>query len=259
MPLCKSTKLNVSTPLNSEECPNDSIRALQSEVQPQEDAMDLYHNDSDTSDDNEDDANDWSGQDANLEAIILDALQGDLVLAAQLIPMLHNSLYTELALNITQKVGPWRRGITKCSPGSGTTPTDQRSFTNTRSSDTISNGRKRQRRSEFNNQNRKINEDDDEEEEDEDEKREPVAPGDASDGINPLPRLACLFNKHNPMKYGVQYGNTADTTNNTEYRICAGPGFNGITRLKYVIISMIIATYLWLQGALETKALSCAV
>jgi hypothetical protein len=191
--------------------------------------------DDDESDESEDDNsdNDWNGQDDNLEAIILEALQGDLPFAAKLIPILHQHLYSERATSTAQKVSPWRYGIKNCSPGAGRSSSEQTSSSNTRASDSTSNPRKRQRR--LSSQNQGLERDEDEEDDDEDGngKRGPKGVdgnGQESNSLE-LPRLACLFHKRDPARYGIQHG-AAQSSKKADYRSCAGPGFKSIQRLK---------------------------
>jgi hypothetical protein len=193
----------------------------------------------DDGDDQEDGENDeWSGQDDNLEAIVLEALQGNREMAAYLIPILHQEFRSECATNITQKIGPWL----KCSPDTGATPSDQKSSSNTNASESPTNNRKRQRRTESTGHRRKRDDEDEDDEEEDDEQRSPNefgGPADANGVV--ILRLACPFHKRDPIKYSVQNG-AAEGTRKLEYRACAGPGFKNEQRLKYVIIVAIEGT-----------------
>jgi hypothetical protein len=182
---------------------------------------------------NEEDDDDWSGQDDNLEIVVLEALGGDLVLAANLIPILHKSFYSEFSANITQKVGPWRHDVTKCSPGTEGTNSEQISSTNSRSNE--SNPRKRQRRPGPVNRNRDADEED-EEDEDDDNNRDPKDLSGSPDTEGVLLRLACPFHKRDATKYCIQH-DAVEGSKKTEYRTCEGPGFKSIQRLKFVITS----------------------
>ncbi len=195
------------------------------------------HNDFESDESDEDDFvaedeeerdDDWSGQDTSLESVILEALGGDLVLAAQLIPVLHKSFYCEFAADITRKVAPWANGITKFSEGGSPAQT---SFP-VEPENQSSNPRKRQRRFGSGNHNSR-EQDDDEDDEDEDEK-DPNSFGNGTENIaaSPVLRLACPFYKRDPAKYCIQHDAT-DNTKRINYRTCEGPGFNSIQRLKY--------------------------
>ncbi len=199
------------------------------------------HNDFESDESDEDDFinedeeerdDDWSGQDTSLESVVLEALGGDLVLAAQLIPILHKSFYCEFAANITRKVAPWANGITKYSEGGSP---EQTNFTVEQEKQS-SNPRKRQRRFESGKQNSR-EQDDDEDDEDEDEK-DPNNFGNVPENVatSPVLRLACPFYKRDPEKYCIQHDAT-DNTKRINYRTCEGPGFNSIQRLKYELRS----------------------
>ncbi|KAI5293806.1 hypothetical protein KEM56_005964, partial [Ascosphaera pollenicola] len=62
----------------------------------------------------EEDDNDWSGQNGNLESAVIEAVNGDLPLAAYLIPILHR----DYNLAVKNKVESWQFGN---NTGSGTT------------------------------------------------------------------------------------------------------------------------------------------
>jgi hypothetical protein len=201
----------------------------------EEDSDSEMGEDDDESDESEDDNsdNDWNGQDDNLEAIILEALQGDLPFAAKLIPILHQHLYSERATSTAQKVSPWRYGIKNCSPGAGRSNSEQTSSSNARASDSTGNPRKRQRRMGSQDQGLERDEDNEDDDEDGNEKRRPnEADGNAHDSNGPeIPRLACPFHKRDPAYYGIRHGATQNSKK-TDYRSCAGPGFKSIQRLK---------------------------
>jgi hypothetical protein len=181
--------------------------------------------------DNEEDDDDWSGQDANLEIVVLEALGGDLVLAANLIPILHKSFYSEFSANITKKVGPWRYDVTKCSPGTEGASSEPIS-SNTRSNE--SNPRKRQRRPGHLSHNRDADEEDEEDDDDENA-RNPKDLGGSPDTGGVLLRLACPFHKLDPTKYCIQH-EAVEGSKKADYRSCEGPGFKSIQRLKFVLI-----------------------
>jgi hypothetical protein len=194
---------------------------------------------SEEDDDDEDDEDEWSGQDNELERTVIRALDGDLSLAAHLIPILHMSVFSELTTTVTQKVGPWRRGVLTASHGLASTESEQAASSNGRIDDSTSNSRKRQRAS---NPSTRTTEAGDEDERNDDEhddsddggqdpKRRRSSP--ASALVPLLPRLACPFYKRNPAKYSAQ--STGDSKSTTNYRACAGPGFKSIQRLKYYL------------------------
>jgi hypothetical protein len=213
----------------------------ESNAEAQENELEAEPSDTETGDDDEsdedldeDEDNDWSGQDDNLEVLALKACGGDLVLAAQVIPMLHKSIYSGIAENITSKVGPWRRGITVCPPPGGRTRTsDQSSTSKTGTNESSGKSRKRQRRSSISIHDREREERDEEDDEDDEDKRGGKGRGDTlgSDDFEPIPRLACPFHKHNPTKYSIQHG-SSDNSKRISYRSCGGPGFKSIQRLK---------------------------
>jgi hypothetical protein len=186
----------------------------------------------DDEEDNED--NDWSGQDDNLEAIVLAALGGNLPLAAHLIPTLHKALYSEFSTKITRKVGPWCHGLAKSAPGMGSSGNQDVTSSNVHMNDSTSNPRKRQRRSTGHDRDPDEEEDDDGDEDD--EKGNPDGLGDTPEtgGLAQNPRLACPFHKRSPEKYCIQHGNV-ENSKKSDYRACAGPGFKNIQRLKYLI------------------------
>jgi hypothetical protein len=92
-----------------------------------------------------DEENDWSGQNDNLESVVLEVLGNNLPLAAYLIPILHKALYTEFQMSITKKVGPWQCGITKCVVGAGTPGSKQSSSSHGATNNSTHSHRKRQR------------------------------------------------------------------------------------------------------------------
>ncbi|KUJ09930.1 uncharacterized protein LY89DRAFT_740342 [Mollisia scopiformis] len=167
----------------------------------------------------------------DLEALVLKTVGGDLELAAYLIPIFHKMQYTDQLANITQKVDSWHNAlaINKCSPGTGAGQTPS---SNARSPD--GNGRAQKRRRGLGS-DRPIkesqDEDPDDDEDDDDNQDSKGAGEDGEGGVNTeLPRLACPFNKVDPIKYGIH--GVTDNSGKSQYRICAGPGFANIQRLK---------------------------
>ncbi|KAK3370971.1 hypothetical protein B0T24DRAFT_512290, partial [Lasiosphaeria ovina] len=51
------------------------------------------------------------------------------------------------------------------------------------------------------------------------------------DGEEPQWLLACPFHKRDPVKYGIQHGNSGNGKKH-RYRACMGPGFKSVQRLK---------------------------
>jgi hypothetical protein len=183
-------------------------------------------------DEMEDEEYDWSGQNDDLEAIVLECLSNDLPLAAHLIPILHKTLYTQLQTNIKGKVGPWRHGV-KCAAG-GVEGESRRNISSQESSSSPTNHRKRQRLPDGGGSRQPGGREDDNEEDDENgDGRNVKAPEDTSSNIRrqQLPRLACPFHKRDPAKYCVQH-DASDNSKKLDYRTCAGPGFGNIQRLK---------------------------
>ncbi len=191
--------------------------------------------DDDDEDDDEDD--NWSGQDDNLEARVLEALDYNLPLAAHLIPLLHKAIYVELEANATQKVGPWRYGVTKCASDAGEAKSGEIPSSTTPKNTSTSEPRKRQRNSSSRRYVREGDDEEEEDEEDDDGNREPKRQkdGPSSPGLQPHPRLACPFHKKEPLKYSIQH-EVVENGKKFDYRTCAGPGFKSIQRLMYVLL-----------------------
>lgn len=193
----------------------------------------------DIADDSDDEDNDWSGQDDNLEAIVIECLRGDLELAALWIPILHQSCYSKQTENVKQIVGPWRHAITKCSPGDEGATGAQTPSSTARSNEATGSSRKRQRRYGSTSRNRQAEDHEDDEDEEEDN-GDSKGLGEPSDIANPVQtyRLACPFHKRNSGKYCIQHSR-AENPRKTQYRACEGPGFKNIQRLKYALLSTI--------------------
>lgn len=192
----------------------------------------------DSGDDEEgDEDDDWSGQDSNLEAIILEAVGDDLPLAAHLIPILHRALRSDFAINANEKLGSWRYGVCKSAAQGSGAGGEQSSHDYT--TDPTNNPRKRQRRQGSSKaQSRKIDdfdEDDDEDDDDDPQESKDMEDDNGTGSQQPLPRLACPFNKRFPDKYSIQHGDV-EGSGKAKYRTCEGPGFKNIQRLKYVLV-----------------------
>lgn len=234
---------STSHPLNDTTVGHSVAEAV-AEARASENAMECLtsdseaEEDSDDSDDDEegDEDNDWSGQDSNLEAIILKAVGDDLALAAHLIPIAHRSLRSEFTINATEKLSSWRYGVIKSAHGSGAA--GEQTSTSYTTTVATNNPRKRQRRQgSSKSQSKKVDDFDEEEEDDEDDPQDSKGLGDdtGTEGQQPLPRLACLFHKRDPGKYSIQHGDV-EGPGKAKYRACEGPGFKSIQRLKYVLI-----------------------
>ncbi|KAH7418943.1 hypothetical protein BKA64DRAFT_698990 [Cadophora sp. MPI-SDFR-AT-0126] len=194
-------------------------------------------------DEDDDDASDeddsWSGQDSRVEAIILEAVGEDLELAAFLIPFMHRAYHSEINAYVKQKVGPWCQAQSKCSPGGDGVDgsgMDQTPSSTAQSNESPPSSRKRQRTS---GSTRQIREpdgdgDEDDEDEDEDDNQDSKEMGDHAGNGSPQPvrRLACPFFKREPSKYCTQLDTADSSNNNYRYRVCEGPGFKNIQRLK---------------------------
>ncbi len=179
--------------------------------------------DEETETDNDD--NEWSGQNGNLESLVIAAVDGDLALAAHLIPLLHR----DFSLALKSKVESWQctaaHGNEDASSGGGSGGRTSYSETSPDHSPDMS--RKRRRIDSGGRGRRGISGwDGDEEDEDEDAK-DPSPP--ASGDLQRM--LACPFHKRDAVKYGIQHGNSGGGKKH-RYRACTGPGFKSIQRLK---------------------------
>jgi hypothetical protein len=210
--------------LGASECAIESSNS-ESEIDDREDES------SEEGDHGSGDDNEWSGQNNNLEGLVLEALQGELQFAAQLIPVLHKYFYSDSAKGVTQKVSPWRYGVTKCSPGPGPS-SEQTSSSSGRNRESTS-SRKRPRASMIQSHEKTGHQDDDDHSEDDGNRRPKGGNGPLQmDGVLEVPRLACPFNKWKPEKYGIQHEAVESTQKTDFYRPCAGPGFKSIQRVK---------------------------
>jgi hypothetical protein len=185
--------------------------------------------------DDDDDENDWSGQDDNLEARLIEALGHDLPLAAYLIPLLYKVFRSEVSAKITRTVGPWCHDVTKCAPDRGSSSGKTPSSNAAVNSSNVSNNdaRKRSRGLDSLDHDHEPDDEDEDDEDEDDDKRDPKRSKNRLDssGPAPNPRLACPFYKLDPAKYSVQH-ETIENGKKPDYRVCAGPGFRSITRLK---------------------------
>lgn len=162
----------------------------------------------------------WSGEDDSFDAAIIAAVDGDLALAAYLIPLLHHSFSSA----VRSKVEMWQCGT---SPESGPQHSDGlRPGSSASANLSPTTPRKRRRRASSGGGGAGDGDGDD----DDEEREFGNANGNPESPSSPL--LACPFHKLNPIKYGIQHSATTATTKNDYYRPCAGPGFKTIQRLK---------------------------
>ena len=183
---------------------------------------------SDDETDTDNDDNEWSGQNGNLESVVIAAVEGDLGLAAHLIPLLHR----DLSLAVKSKVESWQwaagHGSDDASPtGSGGKTTSYMETSPDRSP-TIS--RKRRRTGSDGKGRKGVGGWDDDDDDDDDGKGQDPSNGGGGGG-GPHQMLACPFHKRDSAKYGIQHGNSGSGKKH-KYRACMGPGFKSIQRLK---------------------------
>jgi len=172
-----------------------------------------------------DNDNDWSGQNGNLESLVITAVDGDLALAAHLIPLLHR----DFSLTIKSKVESWQyTAATSNGDGSpdGSGSGDKTSYTETSPDQSPGISRKRRRTGFEGGDKRGVGGWDGDEDEDEDDIKPPGPP---SGELHQM--LACPFHKRDSAKYGIQHGNSGSGKKH-RYRACMGPGFKSIQRLK---------------------------
>jgi len=175
--------------------------------------------------DTDNDDNEWSGQNGNLESLIIEAVDGDLSLAAFLVPVLHH----EFQHALKSKVESWQ--CTAARGNSDESPGNKPSKPEPPPGQDSGNSRKRRRRSSSDGGGREAPGGGDGDEGDEDEDRDGDLGQSPPDGADSTPTLACPFHKRDPVKYGIQPGNSAGTKKH-KYRGCIGPGYKSIQRLK---------------------------
>ncbi|KAK4209755.1 POZ-AT hook-and zinc finger-containing protein 1 [Rhypophila decipiens] len=200
---------------------NEAVNSEQLETD-MSDSEDETAGESDT--DNDDD-NEWSGQNGNLESLIIDAVDGDLSLAAFLVPVLHH----DFQLALKSKVESWQ--CTTAHGSADSSHTGKPSSADLPRGQDGNNSRKRRRRSSSDGGGRGAPNGGDGDEGDEDDDRDGDLGQSPPDGIDSAPTLACPFHKRDPVKYGIQPGNSAGTKKH-KYRGCIGPGYKSIQRLK---------------------------
>ncbi|KAK0705658.1 hypothetical protein B0H67DRAFT_388929 [Lasiosphaeris hirsuta] len=181
--------------------------------------------DDETDLDTDDDDNEWSGQNGNLESVVIAAVEGDLGLAAHLIPLLHR----DFSLALKSKVESWQ-----CTTAHGSTADGSPNGSGAKSSyaETLPDqspgmSRKRRRTGSDERARKAVGGWDGEDEDEEDDSKDPSPPGTGE----PQQLLACPFHKRDSVKYGIQHGNSGSGKKH-KYRACTGPGFKSIQRLK---------------------------
>jgi hypothetical protein len=183
------------------------------------------------SDDEGDDEDDnWSGANDYLETAIYQAVFPDLALAAHLISEMYSMLLLGSSKKISRQVSSWREKITTCAGTtvSGTTSTEKAAPASGSSSALGTGSSKRNRLSGSADSNIGEEEEDDDDDSDE-SRRKRLKDSNGGSGLEiPTPRLACPFNKMDPLRYGIQHNQEGKS----RYRSCAGPGFLSIQVLK---------------------------
>ena len=187
-----------------------------------------YETAGETDADEDEEDNEWSGENGNLESLVVAAVDGDLALAAFLIPLLHK----DLNLAVKSKVESWQ---CTTSHGNSDSPGGKSEKSNpSRGQESGSGGsRKRRRRSSSTGGRREDigggweGEDGEDDEDNQGVDSTPAGPPDSTSAL----LLACPFHKHDPVKYGIQHTNPANGKRH-KYRACVGPGFKSIQRLK---------------------------
>ncbi|KAK0634409.1 hypothetical protein B0T17DRAFT_611427 [Bombardia bombarda] len=179
--------------------------------------------------DTDDDDNEWSGQNGNLESAVITAVDGDLSMAAFLIPLIHRNFNVALK----SKVLSWQC-TTTTHGGAGGSPGGKTSGSRGESSQGQGSGnsRKRRRRSGSDGGGREgVGGWDGDDGDDDEDNNGDLGPGLDTAGAESTPLLACPFNKRDPVKYGIQHGSSG-SMKKYKYRPCMGPGFKSIQRLK---------------------------
>ena len=184
------------------------------------------------SEDEDEDDNEWSGENGNLESLVISAVGLDYSLAAHLIPLIHR----DFNMALKSKVESWRcatsHGAGDPSASANTSPA-QASGTQASGMQASGNARKRRRA----NSNGDVREDKAgwNEDEDDDQKEQDnfgnMGPPSTPVGPRDLPLLACPFHKKDPIKYSM-HRDVAMGGKKQKYRPCTGPGFKSIQRLK---------------------------
>ncbi|KAK4667675.1 hypothetical protein QC763_310720 [Podospora pseudopauciseta] len=176
--------------------------------------------------DQDDDDDEWSGENGNLESLVISAVDKDYSLAAFLIPLLHR----DFNLALKSKVENWRCAASHAGAGDGAK--HESSPANTSPSQGSGSGPSRKRRRTDSDEGARDGRDKDQDEEDQ---KDPGGgkmgpPSTPLSGNTREPLLACPFHKRDPIKYNVH--GDAGSGKKHRYRPCTGPGFKSIQRLK---------------------------
>lgn len=176
--------------------------------------------------DQDDDDDEWSGENGNLESLVISAVDKDYSLAAFLIPLLHRDFNVALK----SKVENWRCAASHAGAGDGAK--HESSPANTSPSQGSGSGPSRKRRRTDSDEGARDGRDKDQDEEDQ---KDPGGgkmgpPSTPLSGNTREPLLACPFHKRDPIKYNV-HGDSGSGKKH-RYRPCTGPGFKSIQRLK---------------------------
>ena len=178
------------------------------------------------SEEDEDD-NEWSGQNGNLESLVISAVDRDYSLAAFLIPLLHR----DFNLALRSKIEKWRCSETTRGSSDGSSngsPGPDHPTTESPAGNNGAPSRKRRRTNSDDGRQEERGDEDDDGDEDGEKRGKTGPPPDARLDSDLL--LACPFHKHNPIKYGAHSNPGAGKK--PKYRACAGPGFRSVQRLK---------------------------
>ncbi|CZR54039.1 uncharacterized protein PAC_03922 [Phialocephala subalpina] len=202
-------------------CDEDTKRQLQ-EGEGEHDDRDCDMDDL-TTDESEDD-NELVAQSEGYEALVIQAVGGDLDLAARLIPQLHAMWYQERSAVL----GPWQSGFTQHGPGAGN------GHVGSAAMHIFSAGNSGSNKS----GNGDSNEQQDNQDHGQDEQQQDGNDDDRSGGpkkrarsiSNEQQHFACHFHKKDPEKYNAFH--SSEQGGKAPYRTCAGPGFTSIRRLR---------------------------
>lgn len=175
----------------------------------------------------DDDDNDWSGQNGNIESLVISAVGSDYSLAAFLIPLLHR----DFNLALKSKVENWRCTTTARGGSGGSSEAKQPPTESSPDQGAGSSRKRRRTNSDGGSHEEKDGWDEGEDEDRDDDDRGEVG---ARGGLTGDPNLmlACPFHKLDPIKYGVHGSSGPVKRSKYAYRACAGPGFRSIQRLK---------------------------
>lgn len=178
--------------------------------------------------------NEWSGENGNLESLVIEAVGTDYGLAAFLIPR----LYRDHNIALKSKVEHWRSTAAATDGGSSSPPEEKHQPSSANTSPTQgSSGQHSRKRRRTNSDDglsreKKGNWDEDDEDDGDDDERGGGKMGPPSTPVGSVrePLLACLFHKRDPIKYNAH--GEMGMGKRPKYRSCSGPGFKSIQRLK---------------------------